>query len=183
MKTVSVDGVKIEVLFSERKICARLEEMAHDIAAAKPENLLVVPILKGSFIFAADLLRAFYRVGLLPEVDFMILASYREATVSSGRIEVLRDIETDVKGRDVLFLDDILESGRTMAYARDLLVARGANRVMTAVLLDKPGKRVADIEADFRGFECPEVFVVGYGMDMAHAFRELPFVGHVVGRE
>ena len=182
MNTVEVDGVRIEVLFSERKICARIEEMAQDIAAAKPRNLLVVPILKGSFIFAADLLRAFYRVGLLPEVDFMILASYREATVSSGRIDVLRDIETGVKGRDVLFLDDILESGRTLAYARDLLAARGARRVMTAVLLDKPGKRVADMEADFRGFECPDVFVVGYGMDMAHAFRELPFVGHVVER-
>ena len=182
MNTVEVDGVRIEVLFSERKICARIEEMAQDIAAAKPRNLLVVPILKGSFIFAADLLRAFYRVGLLPEVDFMILASYREATVSSGRIDVLRDIETDVKGRDVLFLDDILESGRTLAYARDLLAARGARRVMTAVLLDKPGKRVADMEADFKGFECPDVFVVGYGMDMAHAFRELPFVGHVVER-
>ncbi len=182
MNTVEVDGVRIEVLFSERKICARIEEMAQDIAAAKPRNLLVVPILKGSFIFAADLLRAFYRVGLLPEVDFMILASYREATVSSGRVEVLRDIETDVKGRDVLFVDDILESGRTLAYARDLLAARGARRVMTAVLLDKPGKRVADMEADFRGFECPDVFVVGYGMDMAHAFRELPFVGHVVER-
>ncbi len=182
MNTVIVDGVKIEVLFPEREIGARVEELAREIAAAQPENLLVVPILKGSFIFAADLLRAFYRSGLLPEVDFMILASYREATVSSGRVDVLRDIETEVKGRDVLFVDDILESGRTLAYARDLLAARGARRVMTAVLLDKPHRRVADIEADFRGFECPEVFVVGYGMDMAHAFRELPFVGHVIGR-
>ncbi len=183
MDTVVVDGVKIEVLFPEREISTRVEELAREIAAAQPKNLLVVPILKGSFIFAADLLRAFYRSGLLPEVDFMILASYREATVSSGRVEVLRDIETEVKGRDVLFVDDILESGRTLAYARDLLAARGAQRVMTAVLLDKPHRRVADIEADFRGFECPEVFVVGYGMDMAHAFRELPFVGHVIGRE
>ena len=183
MDTVVVDGVKIEILFPEREISARVEELAREIAAAQPKDLLVVPILKGSFIFAADLLRAFYRSGLLPEVDFMILASYREATVSSGRVEVLRDIETEVKGRDVLFVDDILESGRTLAYARDLLAARGARRVMTAVLLDKPHRRVADIEADFRGFECPEVFVVGYGMDMAHAFRELPFVGHVIGRE
>ncbi len=182
MAQVVVDGVTIEVLFSERKIAARVEELAEEIAAANPKDLLVVPVLKGSFIFAADLLRAFYRVGLLPEVDFMILASYREATVSSGRVDILRDIETQVKGRDVLFVDDILESGRTLAYARDLLVARGANRVMTSVLLDKPGKRVADIEADFRGFECPDVFVVGYGMDMAHAFRELPFVGHVTGK-
>ncbi len=182
MAQVVVDGVTIEVLFSERKIAARVEELAEEIAAANPKDLLVVPVLKGSFIFAADLLRAFYRVGLLPEVDFMILASYREATVSSGRVDILRDIETQVKGRDVLFVDDILESGRTLAYARDLLVARGARRVMTSVLLDKPGKRVADIEADFRGFECPDVFVVGYGMDMAHAFRELPFVGHVTGK-
>ncbi len=183
MDTVVVDGVKIEILFPEREISVRVEELAREIAATQPKDLLVVPILKGSFIFAADLLRAFYRSGLLPEVDFMILASYREATVSSGRVEVLRDIETEVKGRDVLFVDDILESGRTLAYARDLLAARGARRVMTAVLLDKPHRRVADIEADFRGFECPEVFVVGYGMDMAHAFRELPFVGHVIGRE
>jgi len=183
MARVVVNGVTIEVLFSERKIAARVEELAEEIAACDPKRLLVVPILKGSFIFAADLLRAFYRVGLLPEVDFMILASYREATVSSGRVDILRDIETQVKGRDVLFVDDILESGRTLAYARDLLVARGARRVMTSVLLDKPGKRVADIEADFRGFECPDVFVVGYGMDMAHAFRELPFVGHVTGKD
>ncbi len=180
MDRVVVNGVTIEVLFPEAEIRARVKEMAREIAAARPRELLVVPILKGSFIFAADLLRAFYDAGLLPEVDFMILASYREATVSSGRVEVLRDIETEVKGRDVLFVDDILESGRTLAYARDLLVARGARRVLTAVLLDKPHRRVAGVEADFRGFECPEVFVVGYGMDMAHAFRELPFVGHVI---
>ena len=180
MDRVVVNGVTIEVLFPEAEIRARVKEMAREIASAKPRDLLVVPILKGSFIFAADLLRAFYDAGLLPEVDFMILASYREATVSSGRVEVLRDIETEVKGRDVLFVDDILESGRTLAYARDLLVARGARRVLTSVLLDKPHRRVAGIEADFRGFECPEVFVVGYGMDMAHAFRELPFVGHVI---
>jgi hypoxanthine phosphoribosyltransferase len=84
-----------------------------------------------------------------------------------------------VKGRDVLLIDDILESGRTLAFAKDLLIARGSRRVMTAVLLDKPGHRAASIDADFRGFECPDKFVVGYGMDMAHQFRELPFVGYV----
>lgn len=177
MSRVTVDGVSIKVLFSEEMIARRVEEMAAEVARARPRRLLVVPILKGSFIFAADLLRAFYRVGLLPEVDFMILSSYGAGTRSSGRVKVLRDIETDVSGRDVLFLDDILESGRTLAHARDMLLARGARRVMTAVLLDKPHHRVADIEADFVGFECPEVFVVGYGMDKAHAFRELPFVG------
>jgi hypoxanthine phosphoribosyltransferase len=171
---------QLEILFSEDAIAARVAGMAGEIAAVTPHRLLVVPILKGSFIFAADLLRALYRTGLSPEVDFMMLASYRKATVSSGQVEVLRDITTDVTGRDVLLLDDILESGRTIAYAKDLLAARGARRVMVAALLDKPHHRAVSVEADFRGFECPDHFVVGYGMDMAHAYRELPFVGRVV---
>jgi len=178
MKAVNIDGHRVEVLFSESEIASRVQAIADAVAKLKPERLLVVPILKGSFVFAADLLRAFYRSGLRPEVDFMMLASYRQATVSSGQIEVLRDIETDVRGRDVLLVDDILESGRTLAYAKDLLAARGALHTMTAVLLDKAGDRAAEIEADFKGFDCPDKFVIGYGMDMAHAFRELPFVGY-----
>ena len=177
MKPVTIDGHPVEVLFSESDIAERVQAIADGVAERKPRRLLVVPILKGSFVFAADLLRAFYRSGLRPEVDFMMLSSYRQAVVSSGRIEVLRDIETDVAGRDVLLIDDILESGRTLAYAKDLLAARGALHVMTAVLLDKAGHRAAEIEADFKGFDCPDKFVIGYGMDMAHAFRELPFVG------
>lgn len=179
MTAVQINGHHIEVLFDEKTIADRVSEIASNVAAYEPTRLLVVPVLKGSFVFAADLLRAFHRAGLLPEVDFMMLASYREKTVSSGQIEVLRDIETDVAGRDVLLIDDILESGRTLAFAKDLLAARGARRVLTAVLLDKPGHRAADIEADFCGFDCPDKFVVGYGMDMAHAYRELPFVGYV----
>jgi hypoxanthine phosphoribosyltransferase len=181
MKAVTIDGHPVEVLFSESEIAERVQAIAQAVAEHKPQRLLVVPILKGSFVFAADLLRAFYRSGLRPEVDFMMLASYRQATVSSGQIEVLRDIETDVRGRDVLLIDDILESGRTLAFAKDLLAARGALRVMTAVLLDKAGHRAGDIEADFKGFDCPDKFVIGYGMDMAHAFRELPFVGYFSG--
>jgi hypoxanthine phosphoribosyltransferase len=181
MKAVNIDGHRVEVLFSESEIASRVQAIADAVAKLKPERLLVVPILKGSFVFAADLLRAFYRSGLRPEVDFMMLASYRQATVSSGQIEVLRDIETDVRGRDVLLVDDILESGRTLAYAKDLLAARGALHTMTAVLLDKAGDRAAEIEADFKGFDCPDKFVIGYGMDMAHAFRELPFVGYFSG--
>ena len=179
MKAVEINGHKIEVLFSAEVIAGRVDGLAREVAAVEPVRLLVVPILKGSFVFAADLIRAFYRAGLLPEVDFMMLASYRERTVSSGQVQVLRDIETDVTGRDVLLIDDILESGRTIAYAKDLLAARGARRVFTAVRLDKPGHRAGQIDADFRGFVCPDRFVVGYGMDMAHAYRELPFVGYV----
>ncbi len=107
----------------------------------------------------------------------MHLSSYRTGTVSTGQVEILRDVESDVRGRDVLLVDDILESGRTVVFAKDLLMARGAHKVMTAVLLEKPGKRAVTIDADFVGFTCPDVFVVGYGMDVAHSYRQLPFVG------
>jgi hypoxanthine phosphoribosyltransferase len=180
MSSITIDGHQIDVLFSETEIAKRITVLAHEIAARKPHKLIVVPILKGSFIFAADLIRAMHHAGLSPEVDFMILASYRAAQTSSGQVDVLRDIESMVKDRDVLLIDDILESGRTLAFAKDLLSARGAKSVMSCVLLDKPGHLAANIKADFHGFDCPDLFVVGYGMDMAHQFRELPFVGHVV---
>ncbi len=180
MSSITIDGYQIDVLFSEAQIRDRITALAHEIAALNPHRLLVIPVLKGSFIFAADLIRAMHHAGLSPEVDFMILASYRSGTRSSGKVDVLRDIETDVRGRDVLLVDDILESGRTLAHAKDLIMARGANKTYSAVLLDKPGHLAANISSDFYGFKCPDKFVVGFGMDMAHQFRELPFVGHVV---
>ena len=170
----------IEVIFSPEEIAGRIETLAGEIADRRLDDLLVIAILKGSFIFAADLIRALHGVGLSPEVDFLTLASYRDQTTSSGRVEILRDIQTDVAGRNILIVDDILESGRTIAYAKDLLAARGAKQILTCVLLDKPVERAAAIDADLRAFECPDVFVVGYGMDLAHKYRELPFVGRVV---
>ena len=169
-----------EVVFSAQTIAEEIDGMARRIAQAGLDDLLAVAILKGSFVFAADLLRALHRAGLAPQVDFLSLSSYRTGTTSSGRVEIVRDIELDVAGRNVLIVDDILESGRTLAFAKDLIAARGAARVLTCVLLDKPVRRAADIAADFRAFECPDVFVVGYGMDLAHRLRELPFVGRVV---
>ncbi len=180
MSSIRIDGHRIDVLFSETEIKHRIDALAGEIAALNPHRLLVVPVLKGSFIFAADLIRAMHHAGLSPEVDFMIIASYREAMKSSGHVEVLRDIESDVKDRDILLIDDILESGRTLAFAKDLLTARGARRAFSCVLLHKPGHLAANIAPDYEGFMCPDKFVVGYGMDMAHQFRELPFVGHVV---
>ena len=179
MSGITIDGHTIEVLFSEAEIASRVMDIARAVAKHDPERLLVVPVLKGSFIFAADLLRAMHGSGLSTEVDFIMLASYRAQTSSSGKVEVLIDIETDLSYRDVLLIDYILESVRTLAFDKDLLSARGARQVLTAVLLDKPGHRAAELDADFTGFECPDKFVVGYGMDMAHAFRELPFVGYV----
>jgi hypoxanthine phosphoribosyltransferase len=174
-----VRGRNIRVLFDAPTIAARNAEMAKEIAAAGYVDLLVVSILKGSFVFAADLIRALHDAGLSPEVEFLSLSSYRTGTVSSGEVAVLRDIESDVAGRDILLIDDILESGRTLAFARDLMVKRHARRVGIAVLLDKPGKLAQPLRADHVGFVCPDLFVVGYGMDVAHAFRELPFVGVV----
>ena len=171
---------QVKVLFDERTIAERTEALAREIAAAKPKDLLVVAILKGSFMFAADLLRALHRVGLEPQVEFFHLSSYLSGTVSSGTVKILRDIESSVRDRDVLLVDDILESGRTLAFAKDLLAARGARRVLVCTMLEKPGKRAVEIGADFVGFVCPDVFVVGYGMDVAHSYRELPFIGRVV---
>ena len=170
---------RVRVLFDEAAIARRNEELAKEVAAVAPENLLVVAVLKGSFMFAADLIRALHRTGLSPQVEFVHLSSYRAGMVSSGQVTILRDVESDVRGRDVLLVDDILESGRTAAFAKDLLMARGAKQVRTAVLLEKPGKQAVNIKADFVGFTCPDVFVVGYGMDVAHSFRQLPFVGVV----
>ncbi len=170
---------RIKVLYDEPMIAQRIEEMARAIAAAEPRDLLVVAVLKGSFMFAADLIRALHRAGLAPHVEFTHLSSYRTSTISSGQVTILKDVDSEVRGRDVLLVDDILESGRTLAFAKDLLAARGARRVETCVLLEKPGKRSVNVDPDHVGFVCPDLFVVGYGMDVAHAYRQLPFVGVV----
>ena len=170
---------KIKVLFDAETIAKRNAALVEEIKARKLDNLLVVAVLKGSFVFAADLLRAMHKAGLAPEVEFVHLSSYRAATTSSGAVNILHDVESDVRGRDIVLVDDILESGRTLAFAKDLLTARGARQVLTCVLLEKPGKRAVNVNADFVGFTCPDLFVVGYGMDVAHSYRELPFVGVV----
>lgn len=177
-----VRGKKIDVLFPASMIARRNLELAREIAAREYRDLLVISILKGSFIFAADLIRAMHDVGLAPEVEFMMLSAYGVGT-EAGKVKMLRDIDSDVAGRDVLLIDDILESGTTLTHARSVLLARGARNVSVAVLLDKRSKRKAEtpFAADFVGFECPDHFVVGYGMDVGHAFRELPFVGIVTG--
>ena len=176
---------EIEVLFGEDEIAARVEALAGEIAARAggraSGELLVIVILKGSFVFAADLLRALDRAGVKPRVDFMTLSSYGAGTESSGRVRLTRDISEDVAGRDVLIVDDILESGRTLAFARDLILGRGARRVETCLLLDKAGRREVPIEADYRGFVIGDRFVVGYGLDLAHRFRGLPYIGAVRG--
>lgn len=170
---------RVRVLYDEETLHRRTRELAEEIAASQPEDLLVVAVLKGSFMFAADLLRDLHRVGLEPQVEFIHLSSYLDGTVSSGQVRILRDVESPVEGRDVILVDDILESGRTLAFARDLLMARGARSVKVCAMLEKPGKRAVQITADYVGFKCPDSFVVGYGMDVAHSYRQLPFIGIV----
>jgi hypoxanthine phosphoribosyltransferase len=171
---------ELEVIFPPEAIAIRLGELAREIANEGADNLMVVAILKGSFVFAADLIRALHGVGLAPEVDFMTLSSYRKARTSAGQVTILRDMDLDVRGRNVLIIDDVLDSGRTLAFAKDLISARGAKAIKTCVLLDKRVKRAVQVEPDYCAFECPDTFVVGYGMDVAHRYRELPFVGRVV---
>ena len=173
----------VEVLYSADSIAARLEELAAQITARKLERPLVVAVLKGSFVFAADLIRALHRSGLEPEVDFLTLSSYRKSRTSSGKVEILRDLDLSVEGRNVLLVDDVLDSGRTLVFAKDLISARGASQILTCVLIDKKVARAVDVHADFSAFEGSDEFVVGYGMDVAHRYRELPFVGRMSGRE
>ena len=173
-------GQSLEVIFAPQQIADRLSSLAQEIAERSLDQLIVVAILKGSFVFAADLIRALHKEGLQPEVDFMTLSSYRKSTVSSGTVDILRDVELDIRGRNILLVDDVLDSGRTLAFAKDLLHARGANCILTCVLLEKNVRRAVDLTADFSAFDCPEAFVVGYGMDLSHRYRELPFIGRVL---
>ena len=169
----------IETLITEAAIKARVQELAGEIARDMPKDLMIVALLRGSFVFTADLIRALYLVGVHPQVDFMTLGSYGSGTQSSGTVNIIRDINEDVSGKEVLIVDDILESGRTLTFARNLLIERGAINSKIAVMLGKPNKRNEAIEADFVGFIIPDKFVVGYGLDYANYYRELPFIGAI----
>lgn len=168
---------QVRPLFAADEIAARVSALAAEIASAEPARLLVVIVLKGAFVFAADLVRAMAKEGVRLEIEFISLASYGTQLQTSGEVQVRRDIEVAVSGRDVLLIDDVLDSGLTLRFARDLMRSRGASRVSVAVMVDKPEGRRTEIEADYVGFTCPNYFVVGYGMDAAHAWRELPYVG------
>ena len=176
----AASDAKIEPLYSSGDIQRRIDELARDIAASSLKEPLIVAILKGSFIFAADLIRALHRAGLAPEIDFLYLASYGEGIVSQGAVKILHDIASPIEGRDVVIVDDILDSGRTLAFAKALLTERGAARVFSCVLIAKQVPRAVPVEADFYGFRCPPVYVVGYGTDLANHYRELPFIGKLV---
>ncbi len=170
---------RVDMMYSAAEIGARVGDLAGEIGETLGADIIVVAVLKGSFVFTADLLRALHHHGVHPRIDFMTLSSYGTGTESSGEVTVTKDITDDVSGARVLLVDDILESGRTLAFARQLLLDRGAERVDLCVLLDKPEKRKVEIDADYVGFSIGDSFVVGYGLDYAHYYRELPYIGTV----
>lgn len=169
----------IPVLFTAAEIKERVEALAGEIAAKMPADFLIVSLLRGSFMFTADLVRELCAIGVHPQIDFMTLSSYGEGSKSSGKVKVGRDVTDDVKGRQILIVDDILETGRTLRFAHDLLIERGAADVKIAMLLEKPNKLEVAAKADFVGFSIPDKFVVGYGLDYANHYRELPFIGYL----
>ncbi|WP_224405718.1 hypoxanthine phosphoribosyltransferase [Afifella sp. IM 167] len=169
----------IRPLYSAEEIAARITSMAAEIAERRPENLLAVIVLKGGFVFGADLARALSLNDVAMEIEFISLSSYGARLKTSGEVRILRDIGCPVENRDVLLVDDVLDSGLTLRFARDLMLTRGAHRVEIAAMIDKPEGRKTEIAADYVGFTCPDYFVVGYGMDAGHAHRELPYVGVV----
>jgi hypoxanthine phosphoribosyltransferase len=170
-------GGQVELYLSAAEIAARIEALASEIAARLGPEPMIVAVLKGSLMFTADLMRALHHNDVRPQIDFITLSSYGVLAESSGKIRILRDITDDVAGREVLLIDDILETGRTIAFAKAHLLACGAKSVSLCVLLRKPARARSQIEADFVGFETPDLFVVGYGLDYAHHYRELPFIG------
>jgi hypoxanthine phosphoribosyltransferase len=166
-------------LFDEARIAARVGALADEITAQIGRELVVVGVLKGSFVFLADLVRALSRAGASPRIEFMRLASYGQAMQSSGEVQLLGDVPRDFAGQPVLLVDDIVDTGLSMDYGRRLLTERNAARVWTCALLDKPSRRKVGIALDFIGFEIEDVFVVGYGIDYAEQYRHLPYIGRV----
>jgi len=168
----------VEIISAEA-IAARIQDMGRDIDARLPPGpMTVVGVLRGAFIFMADLVRAVPRA---MTVDFLAVRSYGDATVSSGVVEITRDIATPIAGRHVLLVEDIVDTGLTLKYLVDLLGARGAASLHTCALLSKPSRRRIEVNVDFIGFEVPDEFVVGYGLDAGQLYRNLPYIGVITG--
>lgn len=168
------DDIK-EIMFSADQIQARIEEMAKQIAVDYAgKRPLVIGVLKGAWIFVADLLRS---LELPSDVDFICASSYGSGTSTSGEVTLLKDITMDCKRRDVLLVEDIIDSGVTLSLLKQMLIERKANSVNIVTLLSKPSRRKVDVEVKYVGFEIPDEFVVGYGMDYDERFRTLNEIG------
>lgn len=168
----------IDKMISAKAIAARIEALSSEISAEfeGTDKLVVVGLLRGSFVFIADLVR---ELDLPIEVDFLEASSYGDGMESSREVRILKDLRGAIEGRDVLIVEDIVDTGHTMAHVTTLLASRGPARMKTIALLDKPTRREVEFKADWTGFEIPDEFVVGYGIDYAQRNRNLPFIGKV----
>ena len=167
----------MRVIFSAAEIAARVDALAAEIVRTIPAEFVIVALLKGAAVFVADLVRALDRAGARPEIEFMQLSSYGLAKESSGVVQLLGDISAGLAGRPVLLVDDIVDTGRTIAYAAAQLRRRGIGDLWTCALLDKLQRREIEVAIDFVGFSIGDVFAVGYGIDYAEKYRYLPYIG------
>ena len=167
-----------EILIAEKALQERTLELAHEITEDYREcdDMLLICVLKGAFIFLADLSRALNKPHHL---DFMGISSYGAGTVSSGAVRIVMDLTQDIAGRDVLIVEDIIDSGRTLDYMRRILLARSPASMRICSLLSKPSRREVEVPVDYLGFEIPDVWVVGYGLDYAEIHRTLPFIAEL----
>ena len=177
--TTEFSNSNLEVMYSAEQISARIKELGKQITVDYADkDVVLVGVLKGSVIFLADLMR---EIDLKLTIDFMAVSSYKDATVSSGDIEILKDLTNSIRGKDVIICEDIIDTGLTLFRLTEILGSKGANSVKIATLLDKPEPRIKkELKIDYCGFQIPNKFVVGYGLDAAGRWRNLPFIGVVI---
>ena len=167
----------MQTLISAEQIQQRVRDMAQQIRADHPDGLHLICVLKGAFVFLSDLARA------MPgdcSLDFMAVSSYGKSTKSSGQVQLIKDLDVDLEGRDVVIVEDIVDTGLTLNYLQDILRARSPRTLRTACLLSKPSRRKVDVKVEYVGFTIEDKFVVGYGLDYAEQYRNLPYIG-VIG--
>jgi len=175
MAKSNMDQDILKVLFSEQEIHDRIQEMGNQLYDEfHDRNPLFVGVLNGCFLFMADLVRA---TQCKSEVEFIGLSSYQNATKSSGVVQITRDLQRDISGRDIIVVEDILDSGNTLYFLKDYMLAKGANSITIVTLLDKPSRREKPIYPDLAGFEVPDEFVVGFGLDYCQQYRNMPYIG------
>lgn len=172
-----MEGI-VEVLILREKVEERIKELAKEIEKDYAgKELVCVGLLKGSVMFMADLIKA---VDLDLRIDFMKVSSYGSGTNSTGVVKILKDVDVDLAGKDVLIVEDIIDTGLTILNVKDFLSKKNPNSVRVCTLLDKPSRRVVEVKGEYVGFEIPDEFVVGYGLDLDEKYRNLPFVGRFV---
>lgn len=163
------------IFFTEDTIKEKVKELGAKISADyEGKNPLVIGVLKGSFVFMADIIRS---ISIYCDVDFMAVSSYGNGTTTTGAVKITKDLSHDIENRHIIIIEDILDSGVTLSYLKNYLNVRKPASISICTLLDKPARRKSDIVADYVGFECPDAFIVGYGLDFAERYRNLPYIG------